>query len=52
LGGAAAPIAAQALSDKWGTDAVGLYLAAAGLVSLIGLVMQKQGRNEGQGAAA
>ncbi|MEZ5710913.1 MAG: MFS transporter [Blastomonas sp.] len=41
LGGAVAPIAAQALSDTGGSDAVGLYLAAAGLVSFLGLWMQR-----------
>jgi MFS family permease len=51
LGGAVAPIAAQALSDEWGTGAVGLYLAVAGLVSLFGLVMQRQGFEQGQDAA-
>lgn len=39
LGGAAAPIIAQALGDWRGTDAVGLYLALAGVVSFAGLRM-------------
>ncbi len=39
LGGAMAPIVAQALSDWGGTAMVGLYLAVAGLVSFVGLWM-------------
>lgn len=39
LGGAAAPIIAQALGDWGGTKMVGLYLALAGIVSLTGLLM-------------
>jgi len=39
LGGAAAPIVAQALGDWRGTAAVGLYLALAGVVSWVGLLM-------------
>ncbi len=39
LGGAAAPIAAQALGDWRGTEVVGLYLALAGLVSFCGLAL-------------
>jgi len=38
LGGAAAPIAAQYLVTTYGIGAVGLYLTAAGALSLIGLV--------------
>jgi len=41
IGGAVAPIAAQALADRGGADAVGLYLAAAGLVSFAGLWAQR-----------
>ena len=41
IGGALAPIAAQALADRGGADAVGLYLAAAGLLSFAGLWMQR-----------
>ena len=37
IGGAMAPIAAQYLVDRGGIDWVGLYLAAAGVLSLIGL---------------
>ena len=37
LGGALAPMVAQTLADRGGLFPVGLYLAAAGLVSLIGL---------------
>ena len=39
LGGAAAPIVAQALGDWRGTAAVGLYLALAGVISFGGLAM-------------
>ncbi|OHD02418.1 MAG: MFS transporter [Sphingopyxis sp. RIFCSPHIGHO2_01_FULL_65_24] len=39
LGGAAAPIVAQALGDWRGTAAVGLYLALAGVISFGGLTM-------------
>ncbi len=39
LGGAMAPIVAQALSDRGGTAVVGLYLAVAGIVSFVGLWM-------------
>lgn len=41
LGGAMAPIAAQWLSDMGGTEAVGFYLAAAGLVSFAGLSIRR-----------
>ena len=37
LGGAMAPIVAQALADRGGTSMVGLYLAIAGMVSWLGL---------------
>ena len=37
LGGAMAPIVAQALAEHGGTEMVGLYLAIAGIVSWIGL---------------
>ncbi len=37
LGGAMAPIVAQALAERGGTEMVGLYLAIAGIVSWIGL---------------
>jgi hypothetical protein len=47
LGGAMAPIVAQALSDWGGTSVVGLYLAVAGVVSFVGLWMVR-----GQGDAA
>lgn len=47
LGGAMAPIIAQALGDWGGTRVVGLYLALAGVVSWIGLLMVRR-----QGAAA
>ena len=42
LGGALAPIVAQALSDWRGTGVVGLYLALAGVVSWIGLLMVRK----------
>jgi MFS family permease len=38
LGGALTPIAAKALADRGGLMLVGLYLAGAGLVSLIALI--------------
>jgi len=37
LGGAMAPIVAQALAERGGTAMVGLYLAIAGIISWIGL---------------
>ena len=37
LGGAMAPIVAQALAERGGTEMVGLYLAIAGIVSWVGL---------------
>ena len=37
LGGAMAPIVAQALAERGGTEMVGLYLAIAGIVSWAGL---------------
>jgi MFS family permease len=37
LGGALAPLVAQALADRGGLPLVGLYLSVAGLISLIGL---------------
>ena len=39
LGGALAPILSQALADRGGLPLVGLYLAVAGAVSLIGLLV-------------
>ena len=42
LGGAAAPIAAQALSEIGGTSLVGLYLTIAGVLSLTGLLLARQ----------
>jgi Sugar (and other) transporter len=42
LGGAAAPIAAQALSQAGGTSIVGLYLTIAGLFSLGGLILARR----------
>lgn len=41
VGGALAPIAAQALADRGGLAWVGLYLVAAGLLSLAGLALLK-----------
>jgi len=42
LGGAMAPIVAQALADGYGTATVGLYLALAGVVSWLGLLMVRR----------
>jgi MFS family permease len=42
LGGAAAPIIAQALSQNGGTPIVGLYLTIAGLFSLGGLLLARR----------
>jgi MFS family permease len=42
LGGAMAPIVAQALAEWQGTPVVGLYLALAGLVSWLGLLMVRR----------
>lgn len=42
LGGAAAPIIAQALSQSGGTPIVGLYLTIAGLFSLGGLLLARR----------
>ena len=42
LGGALAPIVAQALADWRGTSVVGLYLALAGVISWLGLMMVRR----------
>lgn len=42
LGGALAPIAAQALNDAGGTALVGLYLTMAGIFSLVGLKIARR----------
>lgn len=42
LGGALAPLVAQALNDAGGTSLVGLYLTIAGIFSLAGLYMARQ----------
>ncbi|WP_156679018.1 MFS transporter [Sphingomonas profundi] len=42
LGGALAPIVAQALADRGGLPFVGLYLGAAGVVSLAGLLAVRE----------
>lgn len=48
LGGAMAPIIAQALAERGGTGAVGFYLALAGVVSWLGLLMvRRQGIRQG-----
>lgn len=39
IGGALTPLAAQALADRGGLDAVGLYLAAAASTSLVSLLL-------------
>jgi MFS family permease len=44
IGGAMAPVVAQWLADKGGLGLVGLYLSAAGLLSLIGLLGLKPQR--------
>ena len=41
IGGGMAPIAAQALADRGGLAPVGLYLVAAGALSLVGLLTLK-----------
>ncbi|MBB6424460.1 MFS transporter [Sphingopyxis sp. JAI128] len=42
LGGAMAPIIAQALAERGGTATVGLYLALAGVISWLGLLMVRR----------
>ncbi len=42
LGGALAPLAAQALSNYGGTSAVGLFLTMAGIFSFTGLVLARR----------
>lgn len=42
LGGAMAPIIAQALAERGGTETIGLYLALAGVVSWLGLLMVRR----------
>jgi MFS family permease len=42
LGGAMAPIIAQALAERGGTGTVGFYLALAGVVSWLGLLMMRR----------
>ena len=42
LGGAMAPIIAQALAERGGTETVGYYLALAGVVSWLGLLMVRR----------
>ena len=42
LGGAVAPVAAQALSEMGGTAIVGLYLTMAGIFSLTGLLLARR----------
>ena len=42
LGGAMAPIIAQALAEWGGTETVGFYLALAGVVSWLGLLMVRR----------
>ena len=46
LGGAVAPIAAQALSNYGGTSIVGLFLTMAGIFSFTGLVLAKRSRTK------
>src|SRR3546814_15731309 len=42
LGGAMAPIVAQALAERGGTETVGFYLALAGVVSWLGPLMVRR----------
>lgn len=42
LGGALAPLAAQALNEAGGTSLVGLYLTMAGILSLAGLTLARR----------
>lgn len=49
IGGALAPIAAQALVERHGVGAVGLYLSAAALLSIAGLWLAR--RKQGQAAS-
>ncbi|HEY0595552.1 MFS transporter [Sphingopyxis sp.] len=50
LGGAMAPIIAQALAERGGTETVGFYLALAGVVSWLGLLMvRRQAVRQGAG---
>ena len=42
IGGALAPVAAQALSERGGLNMVGLYLVAAGVLSLTGLALLRR----------
>ena len=44
LGGAVAPIAAQALSNYGGTSVVGLFLTMAGIFSFTGLVLARRSK--------
>ncbi len=46
LGGAVAPIAAQALSNYGGTSVVGLFLTMAGIFSFTGLILAKRSRTK------
>lgn len=53
IGGAVAPVAAQWLSGAGGTSLVGLFLSAAGLVTLVGVKMGRlRGKPEKSSAAA
>ena len=53
IGGAIAPVAAQMLSGMGGTALVGLFLSAAGLVTLVGVAAGRlYGNREPGGAAA
>jgi MFS family permease len=46
IGGGLAPVIAQALANRGGLKLVGLYLATAGLVSLLALLPLKRATNE------
>jgi len=46
IGGGLAPVIAQALANRGGLSLVGLYLGAAGLVSLLALLPLKRTADE------
>ena len=45
LGGALAPMIAQALADRGGLSSVGLYLSGAAIISVLALASLRRGRN-------
>jgi hypothetical protein len=46
FGASLAPYIAQNLADRFGLEAVGYYLSAAALVSLVGLLLIKETRGQ------